>query len=341
MFSYKELSRATNGFHEKNQLGQGGFGLVYKGMLPNGKRIAAKKMGANSSQGIHEFVSELTTVGRIGSMRHKNLVPLLGWCQYPGGMILVYEFMEGGSLDKALHQARAGAEGASDVDTLDWAQRYRIISDVASVLAFLHTGWVHCVIHRDVKSSNILLDRAGNAKLGDFGLAQHFNHGRVARPRANAGTLGYLAPEAVSPVGLVRDKLDVYSFGALALEVVSGRLPVDNSQQASDEVVLLEWVWRLKEADRLKDVVDKRLGGKFDEKQVTRVLHIGLLCTHLDADQRPSMVDVVRYLGWDMDLPPVPRTRPRMTYVSGFTDLDMPPGLPLPLSSVVGMDDTV
>jgi hypothetical protein len=213
-FSYKDLFHATKGFSDKQLLGEGGFGGVYRGALrKSGMEIAVSH---ESRQGIKEFVAEVVSIGRL---RHRNLVQLLGYCRRKGELLLVYDYMPNGSLDKYLHGGN-GSRGA-----IDWPQRLHIIRGVASGLLYLHEDWEQIVIHRDVKASNVLLDSEMNGRLGDFGLARLYDHGADAQTTHVVGTMGYLAPE-LGHTGKATPATDVFAFGAFLLEVTCGRRPV-------------------------------------------------------------------------------------------------------------------
>ncbi|XP_052730537.1 L-type lectin-domain containing receptor kinase S.4-like, partial [Vigna angularis] len=184
-YSYQELKKATKGFKDKELLGQGGFGSVYKGKLPNSNtQVAVKRISHDSKQGLREFVSEITSIGRL---RHRNMVQLLGWCRRCGDLLLVYGFMANGSLDKYLFD--------EPKIILSWEQRFKVVKDVASTLLYMHEGYEQVVIHRDVKASNVLLDGELNVRLGDFGLARLYEHGANPSTTRVVGTLGYLEPE--------------------------------------------------------------------------------------------------------------------------------------------------
>ncbi|KAL7227544.1 hypothetical protein ACSBR1_022407 [Camellia fascicularis] len=214
-FSYGKLFRATNYFADEQKLGEGGFGAVFKGFLRElNSYIAVKRISKGSKQGIKEYASEVKIISRL---RHRNLVQLRGWCHDKGELLLVYEFMENGSLDYHLYKEKS---------LLTWAMRYKIAQGLASALLYLHEEWEQCVVHRDVKSSNVMLDSNFNAKLGDFGLARLVDHGKDSQTTILAGTRGYMAPECLI-TGKANKELDVYSFGVVALEIACGRKPID------------------------------------------------------------------------------------------------------------------
>ncbi|KAI9112287.1 hypothetical protein K1719_016810 [Acacia pycnantha] len=200
-FKYKDLYNATKGFKDKELLGGGGFGRVYKGTIPTSKlEVAVKKVSHESRQGMREFVAEIISIGRF---RHRNLVPLLGYCRRKGELILVYDFMPNGSLDKYLHNQPSV--------TLNWTQRFNIVKGVASGLCYLHEECEKVVIHRDIKASNVLLDSELNGRLGDFGLARLYDHGSDPQTTHVVGTLGYLAPEHTR-TGRATTRSDVFAF---------------------------------------------------------------------------------------------------------------------------------
>ncbi|XP_044461427.1 L-type lectin-domain containing receptor kinase S.4-like [Mangifera indica] len=292
-FSYQELKKATRAFRDKELLGFGGFGRVYKGTLPKSNtQVAVKRISHESKQGLREFLSEIATTGRL---RHRNLVQLLGWCRRRGDLLLVYDFMPNGSLDKYLFD--------EPKKILTWEQRFRIIKGVASGLLYLHEEWEHTVIHRDIKAGNILLDCEFNGRLGDFGLAKLYEHGSNPSTTRVVGTLGYLAPE-LTRTGKPTTSSDVYAFGALMLEVVCGRRPIE-PKALPEELVLVEWVWDRSKVGAILEVVDPRLNGNFDETEAISVVKLGLMCSNNAPDARPTMRQVVRYLEGEFALPEV------------------------------------
>ncbi|GKU91973.1 hypothetical protein SLEP1_g5769 [Rubroshorea leprosula] len=290
-FSYQELKKATKGFRDKEILGFGGFGRVYKGILPNtNTEVAVKRISHGSKQGMREFVSE---IGSIGRLRHRNLVQLLGWCRRRGDLLLVYDFMPNGSLDKRLFD--------EPKSVLSWEQRFKVIKDVASGLLYLHEEWEQTVIHRDIKAGNVLLDSELNGRLGDFGLAKLYEHGATPSTTRVVGTLGYLAPE-LTRTGKPTRSSDVFAFGALLLEVVCGRRPIE-PKALPEELILLDWVWEMWQSGAVLDMVDRKLNGQFDELEAVVVVKLGLMCSNNAPEARPTMRQVVRYLEGELRLP--------------------------------------
>ncbi|RYR15768.1 hypothetical protein Ahy_B04g072694 isoform C [Arachis hypogaea] len=290
-YSYQELKKATRGFRDKELLGQGGFGRVYKGILPNSKiQVAVKRISHESKQGLREFVSEIASIGRL---RHRNLVQLLGWCRRRGDLLLVYDFMANGSLDKYLFD--------EPKIVLNWEQRFKIIKGVASALLYLHEGYEQVVIHRDVKASNVMLDSEMNGRLGDFGLARLYEHGANPSTTRVVGTLGYLAPE-LPRTGRATTSSDVFAFGALLLEVACGRRPIE-PKALPEELVLVDCLWEKFKEGRILDMVDPRLNGDFDENEILMVLKLGLICSNDNPNARPNIRQVMRYLDGEVELP--------------------------------------
>ncbi|KAL2317301.1 hypothetical protein Fmac_031177 [Flemingia macrophylla] len=311
-FSYKELKSATKCFNANRIIGHGAFGTVYKGVLPENGDIVAVKRCSHSSQGKNEFLSELSI---IGSLRHRNLVRLQGWCHEKGEILLVYDLMPNGSLDKALFEART---------PLSWPRRRKILLGVASALAYLHQECENQVIHRDIKTSNIMLDEGFNARLGDFGLARQTEHDKSPDATVAAGTMGYLAPEYLL-TGKATEKTDVFSYGAVVLEVASGRRPIEKDANGGGKggisCNLVEWVWSLHREGRLLMAADPRLEGEFDEGEMRRLLLVGLACSHPDSLARPTMRGVVQMLVGEADVPIVPRTKPSTGFSTSHSHL--------------------
>ncbi|KAG6553950.1 hypothetical protein Mapa_004867 [Marchantia paleacea] len=301
-YSYKQLSKATGQFQEESKLGQGGFGSVYKGVLPDtGQSVAVKRVSSESKQGFKEFMAEVSI---ISELRHRNVVKLLGWCSDRDKFLLVYELMPNGSLDRALFHPAAGS-------VLSWELRFKIILGAAEALHYLHKGWRQQVIHRDFKSSNILLDEEFNAMLGDFGLARKVDHHQDVATTKVAGTYGYIAPE-VPATQKFTEKTDVYAFGAVTLEIVTGcrALNFDPAHPG----LLVENVWSKVVEGNINSCVDERLGKAYDEGQPELLLHLGLLCCDPVPDARPSMRDALCMLRGAVPMPPLPSSRPPSVY---------------------------
>ncbi|KAK9154342.1 hypothetical protein Sjap_001822 [Stephania japonica] len=295
---YKELYIATEGFREKELLGTGGFGSVYRGTLPSTKtQVAVKRVSHESRQGMKEFIAEIVSMGQL---RHRNLVPLLGYCRRKGELLLVYDFMPNGSLDKFLF-------GPVGSETLNWSQRFHIIKGVASGLLYLHEEWEKVVIHRDIKASNVLLDGEMNGRLGDFGLARLYDHGSVAQTTRVVGTIGYLAPE-LARRGKATKNTDVFAFGAFMLEVCCGRRPIETTQTTTgseEDTILVEWTVSCWNKGMILDACDPKLRGDYVAEEMELVLQLGLLCSHTLPAARPSMRQVVQFLEGNMPLPPI------------------------------------
>ncbi|KAI7985092.1 L-type lectin-domain containing receptor kinase S.1 [Camellia lanceoleosa] len=286
-FSYEELILATKGFSENELLGAGGFGRVYKGTLPNDTQVAVKCVSHDSKQGLREFMAEISSMGRL---QHKNLVQMRGWCRKGNELMLVYDYMPNGSLNRWIFD--------KPKKLMNWEGRRRVLSDVAEGLNYLHHGWDQVVIHRDIKSSNILLDNDMRGRLGDFGLAKLYTHGEAPNTTRVVGTLGYLAPE-LATVAAPTAASDVYSFGVVVLEVVCGRRPIEPSKDREEEVVLIDWVREKYVERRVWEAADERIKGEYKVEDVEAVLKLGLACCHPDPLHRPTMREVVAVLVGD------------------------------------------
>ncbi|XP_061358788.1 probable L-type lectin-domain containing receptor kinase S.5 [Gastrolobium bilobum] len=327
MFTYKQLLKATCNFSKENLLGRGGFGGVYKGIiLDTGKTIAVKKISANSKQGEKEFLAEICTIGRL---RHKNLVQLQGWCNEGKNLLLVYDYMQNGSLDHFIGK-----------DVLDWKTRHKILTGLASALLYLHEECGNPVVHRDVKPNNVMLDSDFNAHLGDFGLARLLKNEDSVTTNF-AGTPGYLAPE-IGFTGKASPESDVYSFGMVVLEVICGK----RSRWVMEENSLVDCVWNLHGENALLECVDKLLENQFDEEQAKRALMVGLACLHPDSLFRPKMRKVVHiFLNSNEPLMELPRMRPTGVYVTvssrtSITDFGSRGELRRLQSSTTSLDET-
>ncbi|CAM6127093.1 unnamed protein product [Calypogeia fissa] len=314
-FRHMVLSAATKGFSSRELLGKGGFGSVYRGKLrmKGGQKpedVAVKRISAASHQGAREFLAEIKIIGQA---QHRNLVRLLGWCHEKGELLLVYDYMPNGSVDQHLFQTSEGEP------VLTWARRLKIMSGVATALAYLHEEWEQRVIHRDVKSSNVMLDRDFNPKLGDFGLARLSAHNQAPQSTAVlAGTYGYLAPELAHTLKF-SEKTDVYSYGAMVLEVATGRraiLSVEDESAGSNVCLLADWVWGFYSDDILLEAADRSLQSACDLGEMIMFLKIGLLCCHPDPDERPTMREVLNIWKGTSPFPPLPRKKPVPTFIS-------------------------
>jgi len=284
----RDLEIATNGFSDDNVIGEGGYGIVYRGLLPNGNPVAVKNLLNNRGQAEKEFRVEVEAIGRV---RHKNLVRLLGYCAEGAGRMLVYEFVDNGNLEQWLH----GDVGP--VSPLTWETRMKIILGTAKGLAYLHEGLEPKVVHRDIKSSNILLDKQWNAKVSDFGLAKLLGSEKSYVTTRVMGTFGYVAPEYAS-TGMLNERSDVYSFGVLIMEIISGRSPVDYGRPAG-EVNLVEWLKMMVGSRRSEEVVDTLLEVKPSSRALKRALLVSLRCVDPDAAKRPKMGHVIHMLEAD------------------------------------------
>lgn len=329
-FAYKELSIATRGFHDSQIIGIGSFGTVYRGMTPGTSINYAVKRSKHHNENRHqEFLSELSIIGRL---RHKNLVNLLGWCVQDSELLLVYELMSNGSLDTLLYSQKRRPRRP-----LPWYQRYKIATGVAEGVAYLHSECEQQVIHRDIKTSNIMLDSNFNPRLGDFGLAKLIDHDTTQSPVSTltAGTLGYLAPEYIQ-YGLATAKTDVFSFGVVILEICCGRLPISKPDESGEVdggclVNLVDWVWRSYREDKLVGVVDRDLNGEFELDELLRLLLIGLSCANPDCEQRPDMRQVVRILKGEAQMTLIPpRVKPWLVFSES---------LPRSLKDILSDDD--
>ncbi|XP_041028770.1 lectin-domain containing receptor kinase VI.3-like isoform X2 [Juglans microcarpa x Juglans regia] len=289
-FKYRDLYAATKGFEESEVIGVGGFGAVYKGILPaTGSEVAVKKIVRTSTRGMREFAAEIESLGRL---RHKNLVNLQGWCKHKNDLLIVYDYIPNGSLDSLIYKPKNNF-------VLSWEKRFSILKGIASGLLYLHEEWEQVVIHRDVKSSNVLIDGEMNPRLGDFGLARLYDHDKLSHTTNVVGTIGYIAPE-LARSGKVSTSSDVFAYGVLLLEVATGRRPVESSN-----FILVDWVMESYQMRQILDPVDPGLNTIYVVEEVELVLELGLLCSHPRPGARPTMRQVTRYLSGDEPLPTI------------------------------------
>ncbi|XP_058095463.1 probable leucine-rich repeat receptor-like serine/threonine-protein kinase At3g14840 isoform X2 [Magnolia sinica] len=281
-FTLRQIKAATNNFDPANKIGEGGFGPVYKGLLSDGTIIAVKQLSSKSKQGNREFVNE---IGMISALQHPHLVKLYGCCIEGNQLLLIYEYMENNSLARALFECQLN---------LDWPTRHKICVGIARGLAYLHEESRLKIVHRDIKGTNVLLDKDLNPKISDFGLAKLDEEENTHISTRIAGTLGYMAPEYAMR-GYLTDKADVYSFGVVALEIVSGKSNI--SYKAKEECVyLLDWAYVLQERGKLMELVDPKLGTDFNMEEAMTMLNVAILCTNSSAVCRPTMSAVVSML---------------------------------------------
>jgi hypothetical protein len=306
-FDIADLAKATGGFAERNLVGRGGFGAVYRGVLADGSVVAVKKMlDPDMEGGDEEFANEVEIISHL---RHRNLVPLRGCCitdedvEEGKQRFLVYDFMPNGALEDFIFRDR---EAATKLPPLAWAQRRSIIMDVARGLEYLHYGVKPAIYHRDIKSTNILLDSEMRARVADFGLARRSREGQSHLTTRVAGTHGYLAPE-YALYGQLTEKSDVYSFGVLLLEIMSGRRVLDMTAPAGP-VLITDWAWTLVKAGQAREVLDEALSTAESPRSgvMERFVLVGILCAHVMVALRPTIGDAVRMLEGDMDVPELP-----------------------------------
>lgn len=309
-FGFKELKKATDNFDPKNRLGRGGFGTVYRGNLKN-RDVAVKRISEDSRQGKQEFITEVAT---IGGLHHKNLVKLIGWCYQKKDFLLVYEYMPNGSLDKLIFPGGDGGGSGEFSSGPSWEIRVNIIYGVAEALDYLHNGCEKTVLHRDVKSSNIMLDSKFEAKLGDFGLARTIRRTEQTHhsTREIAGTRGYMAPE-IFLTSRATAETDVYAFGVLVLEVMCGRKAANPSEMGGGSEYdgdITQWVWEFQERGEIAAAGDRKIGGEYGEEEMERVLVLGLSCCHPNPHRRPTMKSALQVLKGEVILPILPREKP-------------------------------
>ncbi|KAK7328000.1 hypothetical protein VNO77_22094 [Canavalia gladiata] len=295
LFDFEAVATATNSFHLANTLGKGGFGPVYKGLLPDGQEIAVKRLSRASGQGLEEFMNEVVVISKL---QHRNLVRLLGCCIEGDEKMLIYEFMPNRSLDAFIFDP-------VQRKLLNWTKRFDIIEGIARGLLYLHRDSRLRIIHRDLKASNILLDAEMNPKISDFGLARIYKGEDEVNTKRVVGTYGYMSPEYAME-GLFSEKSDVYSFGVLLLEIISGKR---NTSFRNDDnsLSLIGFAWNLWNEDNIRPLIDPEILASGSENQILRCIHIAFLCVQEVAKTRPTMTTVVLMLNSEISRLPPPR----------------------------------
>ncbi|KAL6864753.1 hypothetical protein ACP4OV_015904 [Aristida adscensionis] len=292
-FRYQELRSATDDFNQINKLGQGGYGSVYKGVLADGREVAVKRLFFNTRQWADQFFNEVRLVSQV---QHKNLVKLLG-CSVEGPeSLLVYEYLCNTSLDHYLFDA-------FKKNALDWERRFEIILGTAEGLSYLHNASEIRIIHRDIKASNILLDERFRPKIADFGLARNFMEDQSHLSTGLAGTFGYMAPEYIVH-GQLTEKADIYSYGVLVLEIITGRKNHNSVASSTEGLSLMALIWKHYNSGTLMELLDPNLRDQCSEEEALKVFHVGLLCAQASPNLRPPMWKVVEMLSSrDRELP--------------------------------------
>lgn len=289
IFSFKELIEATDNFNYHRKLGEGGFGTVYHGYLSDGSQVAVKKLKIWSIKAEMEFKVEVEILGQL---RHKNLLSLRGYCAEDKERLIVYDYMQNSSLHAHLHGRHPRP------CLLDWPKRMNIAIGSAEGLEYLHHANPH-IIHRDVKSSNVLLDSDFQARVADFGFAKLIPDGATHVTTRVKGTLGYLAPE-YAMWGKASESCDLYSFGILLMELVSGKKPTEN-MVPGERCSLADWAVRLVSEGKYDEIVDPKLQRNYNIAELKRVVHAAVACAHTSSGQRPTIHEVVQFLKGEMD----------------------------------------
>ncbi|KAE9591894.1 hypothetical protein Lal_00038846 [Lupinus albus] len=349
-FKIEELQKATDKFSTKNFIGRGGFGLVFKGTLPDGTVVAVKRILESDFQGDAEFCNEVEI---ISNLKHRNLVPLRGCCvvdenenpdESGSQRYLVYDYMPNGNLEDHLFLSTDPQKANK---SLTWPQRKAIILDVAKGLAYLHYGIKPAIFHRDIKATNILLDAEMRARVADFGLAKQSREGQSHLTTRVAGTHGYLAPE-YALYGQLTEKSDVYSFGVVVLEIMCGRKALDLSSTGLSRAFLItDWAWSLVKSGNIEEALDSSLlkDGDYPSSNpksiMERFLLVGILCSHVMVALRPTISDALKMLEGDTEVPtipdrPMPLGHPSF-YANDGNTFSISPALSGPKLQAVGM----
>ncbi|XP_039168270.1 G-type lectin S-receptor-like serine/threonine-protein kinase At4g27290 [Eucalyptus grandis] len=307
LLDLEDITKATSSFSSLNKIGEGGFGPVYKGLMSDGVQIAVKRLSRNSRQGCDEFKNEVLLIARL---QHRNLVKLLGCCITGEERMLVYEYMPNGSLDSLIFANRAG-------NSLVWRRRFNIIVGVARGLLYLHRDSRLRIIHRDLKASNVLLDSEMNPKISDFGMARAFRGDQLPdKTKRVVGTYGYMSPEYAID-GIFSTKSDVFSFGVLVLEIISGRRNREFHHH-DHNFNLLGHAWKLWLQGEATELIDKQMEDSFPRSEAIRCIQIGLLCVQQRPEQRPTMSSVLRML--DSESASLPQPKQPGFYTERFND---------------------
>uniref|UniRef100_A0A0E0NA19 Protein kinase domain-containing protein n=1 Tax=Oryza rufipogon TaxID=4529 RepID=A0A0E0NA19_ORYRU len=324
--SFADIRKATNNFHDTMKLGSGAFGAVYRCKLQSLNlkeqpvEVAVKKFTRADTRSYQDFLAEVSIINRL---RHKSIVPLIGWSYNKGEPLLIYEYMPNGSLDRHIFARTDQLHGGHHTTIRQWDTRYNIVRDIATGLHYVHHEYEPKVLHRDIKASNILLDSTFRARLGDFGLACTVAVGRSSVSCGVAGTFGYIAPDYAINLKATQ-QTDVYAFGVLVLEIVTGKKAMLNDAQFGH---ITDWVWHLHQRGRLLEAVDGVLGtvghGEFDIEEARRLLLLGLACSNPNPSDRPTMVVAVQVIAKLAPAPDVPLEKPTVVC---FPPLTLPVG---------------
>ncbi|KAM3385174.1 hypothetical protein ACQJBY_009241 [Aegilops geniculata] len=304
LYDFSQIADATDNFSPGKILGQGGFGPVYKGIFPDGQEVAIKKLAARSRQGLVEFKNEIQLVAKL---QHRHLVRLLGCCIHDEEKILIYEYMSNKSLDYFIFDPNRRT-------SLNWMIRLKIVQGIAQGLLYLHEHSRLRIIHRDLKASNILLDSELNPKISDFGMARIFpSDATQTKTSRLVGTYGYMAPEYAFE-GLLSIKSDVFSFGVLLLEIISGKRSAGFQHYGEGEFHnLLQYAWQMWDEKRWHEFIDQSIGDEYEPGDMMKCLRLALMCVQVKAVDRPTMSDIVAMLSSDDITVPEPR-QPAYSY---------------------------